>query len=259
MKKKLTHRQIKQLWGAIFVIPSFLIVFLFAFYPLCRTLYLSFCSYNFGFDQTATFIGLKNYAQLFSDGKFHLALKNTAGYAVISFLLMLLSSLTFALLLFFKKRNTWFFRTALFTPIVVPLSLTCLLFGWMLSGSFGIVNQFLIHVLHMPQLAKGWLTNSDTAMGAIVVVNLWNKIGFPTILFLAGLQNISPDLLEAAEIDGAVALKKIRFVILPNLKETYVIVGMWIIMQALKVFEGPMVLTSGRSKQCNFSIIYVYL
>lgn len=258
MKKKFTYRQMKRLWGIAFVLPSFLIVFLFAFYPLCRTLYLSFCDYNFGFDQTTTFIGVQNYAGLLSDDKFILALKNTGSYAIVNFMLMLILSLMFALFLFFKGRKTWFFRTALFTPIVVPLSLTCLLFSWMLSGSFGIVNQFLIHVVHMPQLAKGWLTGQSTAMGAVVVVNLWNKIGFPTILFLSGLQNISVDILEAAEIDGAVALKKIWYVILPNLRETYVIVGMWIIMQALKVFEGPMVLTSGGPSNATL-VLYMYI
>ena len=84
MKNKLTHKQIKRLWGMAFVLPSFLLVFLFAFYPLCRTLYLSFCDYNFGFDRTTTFVGVKKYTALFSDDKFLLALKNTGSYAIVN-------------------------------------------------------------------------------------------------------------------------------------------------------------------------------
>lgn len=195
---------------------------------------------------------------MFSDSKFLLALENTASYAVIDFILMLVLSLAIALLLFFKGKHTWFFRTAVFTPIVVPISLTCILFSWMLSGSFGIVNQFLSNTLGMPQLAHGWLTDEKTAMIWIVIVSVWNRVGFPTILFLSGLQNISEDILEAAEIDGATGFRKIFRVILPNLRETYVVVGMWIIMQALKVFVEPMVLTAGGPHNSTL-VLYQYI
>ena len=258
MKRHLNRRQQKRLWGKIFAFPCFLVVFLFAFYPICRTLYLSFCEYNFGFDVEPTYIGLANYVRMFTDSKFLLALENTAGYAMIDFVIMLVLSLTIALLIFFKGKNTWFFRTAVFTPIVVPISLACLLFSWMLSGSFGILNQFLTNTLNMPQLARGWLTNEKTAMGCIIVVSIWNRVGFPTILFLSGLQNISTDILEAADIDGATGLKKVFRVILPNLNETYVIVGIWIVMQALKVFVEPMVLTSGGPHNSTL-VLYQYI
>lgn len=258
MKKSRSRAQERRFWGKIFTFPSFIVVCLFAFYPVLRTLYLSFCEYNFGFDASPVFIGVENYVRMFSDSKFLLALENTASYAVIDFILMLVLSLAIALLLFFKGKHTWFFRTAVFTPIVVPISLTCILFSWMLSGSFGIVNQFLSNTLGMPQLAHGWLTDEKTAMIWIVIVSVWNRVGFPTILFLSGLQNISEDILEAAEIDGATGFRKIFRVILPNLRETYVVVGMWIIMQALKVFVEPMVLTAGGPHNSTL-VLYQYI
>ena len=258
MKKSRSRAQERRFWGKIFTFPSFIVVCLFAFYPVFRTLYLSLCEYNFGFDASPVFIGVDNYVFMFSDIKFLLALENTASYAVIDFILMLVLSLAIALLLFFKGKHTWFFRTAVFTPIVVPISLACILFSWMLSGSFGIVNQFLSNTLGMPQLAHGWLTDEKTAMIWIVIVSVWNRVGFPTILFLSGLQNISEDILEAAEIDGATGFRKIFRVILPNLRETYVVVGMWIIMQALKVFVEPMVLTAGGPHNSTL-VLYQYI
>ena len=128
MKKSRSRAQERRFWGKIFTFPSFIVVCLFAFYPVFRTLYLSFCEYNFGFDASPVFIGVENYVRMFSDSKFLLALENTASYAVIDFILMLVLSLAIALLLFFKGKHTWFFRTAVFTPIVVPISLTCILF-----------------------------------------------------------------------------------------------------------------------------------
>jgi ABC-type sugar transport system permease subunit len=97
----------------------------------------------------------------------------------------------------------------------------------------------------MPSLARPWLSEGSTAMASIIGLALWATIGFETILFLAGLQSISPDTLEAAEIDGARGFKKLFYIILPNLRQTYVLTGTWAIIHALKVFVEPMVMTDG--------------
>lgn len=259
MHQKITTRtQTRALWGILFVLPSFLIVFLFVIYPLARTFYLSFTSYNFAYDVKPTLLGLDNYISMFQDDKFLIAFKNTAIFAVFDFSFMMLLSLTIALLLFvYGPKGSWFFRTAVFIPIVVPVSLACILFSWMFAENFGLINQFLIKI-GLAGWTQSWLTSSKTALGTLVVVNIWSNIGFETILFLSGLQAIPNEILEAAVVDGATGWRKLFYIILPSLRETYVITGIWAIIAALKVFVEPMVMTMGGPGTATL-VLYMYI
>ncbi len=248
----------KRRWGKLFVLPSCLVIFLFVVYPLVSTLVLSFCDYNFVFDAEPTFVGFQNYISMFDDKLFVQALSNTLLFSAIQFCLMMVLALMLALLLFYKKRHSWFFRTSIFMPIVVPASLICLLFTWMLANNFGIVNRFLIDTLHLPKLAADWLTSEKTAKWCVIIVSLWNKVGFCTILFLSGLQGIPQDILEAGDIDGATGFRKLVHIILPNLSETYVVAGIWAILQTLKLFVTPMVLTKGGPANAT-QVLYMYI
>ena len=258
MKKTWNTKKQKAFWGILFILPSFLIIAIFVAYPLCYTAYLSMSDYNFMYDLAPTFVGMKNYTTLFSDPDFIVSIKNTAIFATLDFVLLISISLIIALLIFFCKKGTGIFRTAVFTPIVVPASLACIIFGWMFGESFGYVNYFLIKI-GLPQFTRAWLTSKDTAMGTILVANLWYNIGFITILFLAGLQSISTDILEAAVVDGATGLRKIVYIILPNLKESFVITGIWGVVTALKVFVEPMVMTGGGPGNITKTLyLYIY-
>lgn len=247
----------KAKWGRLFVLPACLIIFCFVVYPLVYTFYLSFTDYNFAYDLKPTFVGLKNYIDMFKDKLFLQALSNTLLLSAISFVLMMVISLALALLLYKKTRHSWFYRTSIFMPIVVPASLVCLLFSWMLGNNFGIVNKFLINI-GLPKLVSDWLTSPNTAKGCVVAVSLWNKVGFCTILFLSGLQGISKDILEAADLDGATGFKKLFHIILPSLSETFVVVGIWAVLQTLKLFVTPMVLTSGGPANAT-QVLYMYI
>ncbi len=147
----------KQKWGRLFVLPACLVIFCFVVYPLVYTFYLSFTDYNFAYDLKPTFVGLQNYINMFSDKLFIEALSNTLLLSAISFVLMMVLSLALALLLYKKTKHSWFYRTSIFMPIVVPASLVCLLFSWMLGNNFGIFNKFLIQI-GLPKLVTGWLT-----------------------------------------------------------------------------------------------------
>ena len=259
METVLTNRnRNKARWGFLFVLPCFLIVFLFVLYPLARTLYLSFCDYNFAYDNKPEFVGVSNYIKMFQDDRFIIAFKNTAIFALIDFSFLMLFSLGIALLLFtYGAKGSWFFRTSVFIPIVVPASLACILFSWMLAENYGLVNQILINS-GLARYANSWLTNQKTALGSLVVVSLWCNIGFETILFLSGLQAIPTEILEAATVDGATGWKKIFKIILPSLRETYVITGIWAIIAALKVFVEPMVMTMGGPGTATL-VLYMYI
>ena len=231
--------------GVAFVLPALAFVFVFMLYPLVSSGYMSVTEYNFVYDDAPVFIGLDNYVNAFHDPQFLTSLKNTFVFGAFYFVAIMIISLGLALLLFQRLRFNAFFRSAIFVPIVVPLSLAGLIFLWILQPNYGLLNTFLTQVLHAPSLAQPWLSQGWTAMASIIVLALWANVGFVTILFLAGLQSLSPEILEAAEVDGAGGLRKVWSVILPNLRETYFITGTWAIIHALKVFVEPMVMTDG--------------
>lgn len=234
----------KELWGILFVLPTCLVLFLFVVYPIAYTAILSFCDYNFAFDKRPKFNGFNNFIAMTKDIQFVQALSNTLVFTVIMFTLFIVLALSFALLLFYKKKRSWFYRTSIFMPIVVPASLICLLFTWMLADNFGIFNKFLINI-GLSKYVHNWLTDAKTARWWVIIVSIWGKVGFGTILFLSGLQGISSELFEAAEIDGAVGFKKLLYIIIPNLSETFAVVGIWAVLQCLKLFVTPNVLTKG--------------
>jgi ABC-type sugar transport system permease subunit len=129
--------------------------------------------------------------------------------------------------------------------VVVPLSLTGIIFQWILNDNYGLLNWFLADVLHGGGLAKNWLGDPQWAMVSIIMVSLWKNIGMLVVMFMAGLQTISNEIIEAACVDGANVLQRTFRIILPNLKESYVICGIWAIIQAVKVFEQPFIMTGG--------------
>lgn len=231
--------------GALFVLPALIFIFAFMVYPLAYSGYMSLTEYNFVYDSEPRFIGLENYIMALQQERFLTSLKNTLIYGSVFFIVIMTSSLTIALLLFPKLKFSSFFRSAIFVPLVVPLSLAALVFLWILQPNYGLLNHLLREVLGAGGLARSWLSDGTTAMAAIIVLSLWASIGFVTILFLAGLQSIPSDVLEAADVDGAGGLKKVFYIILPSLGETYVLTGTWAIIHALKVFVEPMVMTDG--------------
>lgn len=242
----LSSRQRRTRWyGLLFALPALLFVFVFMLYPLLYSGYMSLTDYNFVYDDSATFVGFDNYVAAFQDSQFLVSLKNTFVFGAFYFAAVMILSLLLALLLFQHLRFNAFFRSAIFVPIVVPLSLAGLVFLWILQPNYGLVNTFIRQVLHLDALAQPWLSQGWTAMASIILLALWANIGFVTILFLAGLKGISNEILEAAEVDGASGVKKVWHVILPNLRETYFITGTWAIIHALKVFVEPMVMTDG--------------
>lgn len=231
--------------GFLFILPAFLFIFVFMLYPLVSSGYMSLTKYNFVYDKSPAFIGLDNYVAAIRDPQFVTSLTNTLIFGFFYFIIVMAVSLTIALFLFQKLRFNAFYRSAIFVPLVVPLSLAALVFLWILQPNYGLLNHLLGEVFNLRFLTQPWLSDGTTAMASIIGLALWATIGFETILFLAGLQSISPDTLEAAEIDGARGLKKILYIILPNLRETYILTGTWAIIHALKVFVEPMVMTDG--------------
>ncbi len=245
MKNKLANSLKRQIPGYAFMLPGFIFILVYMAYPMVNSLYLSFTQYNLAFDDKPIFVGLLNYIKMFKDTYFLDSLKNTAVFAATFFPCVILLSLIIALLLDHGVRFSSFFRTCIFLPVVLPLSLTGIIFQWILNENFGLLNWFLTNVVHLSSLAKNWLGDGTWAMVSIIGVSIWKNAGLLVVMFMAGLQSIPNDIIEASRIDGAGTLKRIFRVIIPNLKESFVICGIWAIIQAVKVFEQPFIMTGG--------------
>jgi ABC-type sugar transport system permease subunit len=245
MQTLTNYAKMKSRMGLFFTLPGLFFIIAFMIYPLVTSFYYSFTDYNYVYDLKPTLNGVNNYIEAFKDPTFLLTIKNTLVFAASYFVIVMLFGLVCALLLFYYKGKSNLFKTLIFMPIVVPLSLASILFNWIFAEHFGLLNFIIGDVFNLPQFTYGWLTNRTTAMFAIITVTTWSSVGFITILFLAGLQGISTDVFEAAKIDGASTVRTIFSIILPNLSETYVITGIWAILRGLKIYAPPMVMTGG--------------
>lgn len=240
----LSRKKKNALAGYGFLIPGLLVLLVFMGYPLIHSFYLSFTEYNFAYDKTPTFVAFNNFVSMFSDPTFRTSLRNTAVFSAVFFPSIMVLSLCLAVLLDYGVRGSNIFRTCIFIPMVVPLSLSGIIFQWLLQNNFGLINSFL-RQMGLGFLARDWLGDGKLAMGCVVAVSIWKYMGMMVIFFLTGLNSISRDIIEAATVDGATQWQKIMKIILPNLKETYVVAGIWAIIQSIKVYEQSYIMTQG--------------
>lgn len=258
-KKPLRLRLRDQIPGYAFLLPGFAFMLVYMAYPLLYSLILSFTEYNYIYDSTPRFNGLENYISLFEDRYFVTSLKNTAVFSLGFFPSVLVISLVIALLLDQGIRGSDFFRTCIFLPVIVPLSLTGIIFQWILNERYGMFNWLLNEVLNTGW-GRNWLGDSTWAMVSIIVVSVWKNVGMLVIMFMAGLQAIPGDIIEASKIDGANAMQRIFRIILPNLKESFIICGIWAIIQSVKVFEQPYIMTGGGPGTATMTLYhYTYI
>ena len=161
----------------------------------------------------------------------------------MTLLITMTVALLFAVILNQSFRGRTFFRGFFYFPYVVSSIAVALIWRWIYNPNIGFINQFF-KALNIP-FSQSWISRPDTSLYAVYAASLWQAVGQPMILFLAGLQGISGDILEAATIDGADGWKKFFFVTLPLLKNTFVVVIATLIVAAMKVYDIVWGLTGG--------------
>lgn len=226
------------------MLPSFLFTFVYLIFPLFFTLYLSFTEYNFFYSKAPEFIGFQNYFKLFSDPDFLAAFKNSLYFMIIFVPLFIVISLSIALFLNVGVPGWKVFRICVFIPVAVPLSIASVAFIWVLDSEHGILNQ-LLRMIGMNCFTRDWLLEESVALNTIIGVTLWKYMGIGVIMLLAGLQVIPKQIFEGAKLDGANFWQQTIYIAIPNLKESFVIVGIYGIMVALKVFTQVYIMTAG--------------
>lgn len=243
--------------GLLFVTPALLAIFVFFALPVLAALVLSatdFDIYALADLDNVRFVGLRNYWRLLETPLFWQALSNTALFVVLGVPASIALSLGSALLLDAGvARAKGVFRTALFAPVVTTLVAVAVIWTYLLHTRYGLINYGLT-LLGLSGV--DWLGDPRWAMPAIAVFAVWKNFGYNMVIFLASLQSIPGVLYEAARIDGASGVQQFRFVTLPSLAPTLLLVSVLTVSGYLQLFAEPYVMTQGGPMQSTTSVLY---
>jgi ABC-type sugar transport system permease subunit len=240
--KKETGGGRTDLVGYLFVAPFLIAYAAFLIFPVLLGLRMSF--YNASLVGTdAQFLGLANYKELFGDPDFWLSLWHTVLFTLLSTPPLVILALILALLANRAIPARWFFRLSFFAPWVLPSSVVALIWVWLYQPGFGLINSYLTS-LGLPEVA--WLAGEGVAMISVVIATVWWTLGFNFVLYLAGLQEIPQELYDASAVDGAGPLSQVRWITVPLLARTTILIVTLQIFSSLNVFDQIYIMnTSG--------------
>jgi multiple sugar transport system permease protein len=240
-----------------FVAPALIAIAVFFLLPALAAFVISltdFDLYALASLKNLRFIGLRNYVDLLQTPLFWKALGNTLYFVVVGVPLSIATSLAAALLLHSKvARFKSFFRTALFAPVVTSLVAVVVIWRYLFHARYGYIN-YVLGGLGLPNV--DWLGDPHWAMFAIIVFSVWKNFGYNMIIFIAGLQTIPEDLYAAAKLDGAGSWARFRYITLPMLGPTIVMVSVLTMVGYFQVFAEPYVMTEGGPMQSTVSVLY---
>ena len=247
-------RRDENLWGYLFIAPLALGLAIFYLWPVLRTLNLSFThSGPFG---GAEWVGLDNYTRLLDDPEVGQALRNTFIYTAIALIAVPLGIVVAAMLNQRGLRGKSVYRVLYFLPVVTMPAAVALVWRFLYNGEFGLVN-YLLGLVGLE--GTSWLTNTSTVMIAVALVGIWLSIGTNVVIFLAGLQGISRELYEAAELDGAGPVRQFRSITLPLLTPTIFFVTVISVITSLQVFDLILLMISRDNPAIASARSIVYL
>ncbi len=227
----------------LFILPAFIIYCSVIIAPTIYSFVISLYKWN-GIGEKK-FVGLKNYINLFTiDKVFSLALIHNIIWIGLTLFFMVSISLGFAVVLNRVFRGRTFFRGLFYFPYTLSTILVAIVWKWIYDPSNGFINEFL-RLIGLGEQTGKWTADPKISLYCIFVAACWQGIGQPMILFLAGLQTVSPDVLEAAKIDGANKLRTFLVITIPLMKETFVIVFATLIIAAMKVYDIISGMTGG--------------
>lgn len=237
--------------GWTFVGPASLIVVGLSIFPAVWAFILSLQEWD-GFSEP-TFIGGDNYARLVADPEFLDSIMHTLFYTILFVPSSVLAGLFLAVALNRRIRFIGIYRTAIFVPFVASAAATGILTTYLFSPQFGVVNNVL-RTIGLP--AQEWLEDPSQAMIVIAIMSLWGQAAFTTVIYLAALQDIPADLIEAARIDGANRWQTFWRVVWPQLAPVTVFVTIWQMIEAIKLFDLVFTTTKGGPLDATKTIVY---
>jgi len=237
-KKKRKIHGTSKIWY-IFLLPSFLGIFLFMVYPIIESFRLSFFQSN---GTVESFIGLKNFKYILTSKTFWNSVWNTFYIGLFQIIITIPLGFIFATLINTVRRGQNIFKVVYFLPHVTSIVAAAMIFAFVFHPEMGIVN-YTLDFLGLP--TPGWLAEPSTSKWAVILLSVWHWIGFVIIICLANLQAISPEMYEAAKIDGASGIQQWIFITIPNMSATFafLLITGWIgalqRFNEVYVFGGP--------------------
>jgi len=242
--------------GLAFLAPSLVVLVVFVYFPIVWSFGISFTNWQAGTSVTE-FVGFQNYATTLTAGEFWNALRNTVYFMLLKLPIDIVLSLAVALLLNQRLRGMSFFRVAMFMPVVTSIVAAAAIWRVLYNPSFGVFNSILAS-FGLP--TQRWLRDPNLAMPSVVLVALWKGLGYNVVIFLAGLQGISRVFYEAAEIDGATAWQRFRYITLPLLSPVTYFVLLIGVINSFKVFSLVHVLLpdAGPLNSAEVLVFYLY-
>ena len=227
---------------AVFVLPAFLIYAIFVLVPIGYNVYVSFLQIDLM--SPSKFVGMKNYVYLFQDKTFTGAMKNNIFMVIGSLIAHLPLALFFGNILFQKIKGSHFFQTVFFLPSVICGVAVGLTWTFVYNSEFGLINKFL-EIIGLGSLQQVWLADKNLALFCIIVVVMWQFVGYHMIIQIAAMKNISESYYEAAEIDGASKWVQFKSITFPLIKPILKVDAVLIITGSLKYYDLVAVMTGG--------------
>lgn len=239
----------------LFIIPAVVLLAAFLLYPALQTVRYAFTDYNIMRPDRIKFCGFNNFIELFQDKDFWIAVKNTLHFTILVVPFQTVLALALALLISSRRKGVSIFRAAYFSPQVTSMVVVAILWTVLYNSnpSSGLLNALLVKLGMEP---CGFLNDPKTAMNSIIFMSAWQGAGYQMMIFLAGLQGIPKDQYEAASIDGAGKIKSFFYVTLPGLKNVISYVIMITVIQAMKLFTQPYVMTKGGPQNSTRTLVY---
>ncbi len=243
----------KKFWlPTLMLMPAFILFVGFFIIPTIYSFYLSFCDWNMMTGEIV-FENVKNYVEVLTDPVFFQSVRNMVIYVVCTTIPLVAGALLVAIIVENCGRTKGIYRTLLYIPSIISMSVAGMMWQFVLNPTVGILNQFL-STFHIPSI--NWLTDVRTALGVIIVVGIWRGLGNNVVLFIAGLKGISQEQLDAAKVDGANAFQIFRYITLPSISYVTTFVGITTVISSFQVFTVIQVMTEGGPNNATNMPVY---
>jgi raffinose/stachyose/melibiose transport system permease protein len=240
------HSLAKTLWknriAYLFVLPSILFLVGLIVIPLIRSFQFSF--YDWDGLLKPTFIGFENYQELISDSSFWMALKNNLIFTSFVTTFTVILGFLFAVAIDRRLKGWRTYKFVFYIPVMISMTIVGLLFQKIYEPTYGILNSFL-GIIGLESLQSAWLGDPDIVLYSVIATAIWQHSGFTMLLFLTAIEGISPEIHDAATIDGVTGSKRITTIIFPLVKRLVFVVAMLQIIYSFKVFDKIYVMTGG--------------
>ena len=229
----------------LLLLPGMSLFFTFILFPLVYSLRMSFYKWNIVDIAASEFVGFNNYARVVNDPIFLRAALNTVVYTIITVPGQIIFALIVAILLNQKIKGRTFFRVAYYIPVISSWVIVTFLFEYLFGGQAGLVNFILKDILQAVDIKIMWLSNPILVMVPLNLLGIWKGVGWSAIIILAALQNVPPDLYEAAVIDGAGIWHKITKITIPLIRPTLVFLIVVLTIGGFNVYISGLLMTKG--------------